>query len=79
MNDKKIEDIEKELKELNKLLSRSILKQEKIRKALGLIDELIKGYESDHKMFVTSDQPDKVDVTKRSIDRFDKIRKILEE
>jgi len=69
---------DKELKELNKLLSRSILKQEKIRKALGLIDELIKGYESDHKMFVTSDQPDKVTVTKQTIEDLEKIKKILE-
>ena len=30
MNDKKIKDIEKELKELSKLLSRSIIKQEKL-------------------------------------------------
>ena len=51
----------------------------KIKKALKEIDGWIGIYEYEHKMFVTSDQPDKVDVTKRSIDRFDKIRKILEE
>ena len=57
----------------------TITDKEKLKQALDLIDDLIKGYESHHKMFVISDQPDKVDVTKRSIDRFDKIRKILEE
>ena len=51
MNDKKIKDIEKELKELNKLLSRSIIKQEKLKQALDLIDELIENYEINLDMF----------------------------
>ena len=58
MNDKKIKDIEKELKELNKLLSRSIIKQEKLKQALDLIDELIENYEINLDMYMTSDQPD---------------------
>ena len=53
--------------------------KEKLKQALDLIDDLIKGYESHHKMFVISDQPDKVDVTKQTIDDLEKIKKILEE
>ena len=51
--------------------------KEKLKQALDLIDDLIKGYESHHKMFVISDQPDKVDVTKQTIDDLEKIKKIL--
>ena len=78
MNDKKIKDIEKELKELNKLLSRSIIKQEKLKQALDLIDELIENYEINLDMYMTSDQPDNYFVTKQTIEDLEKIKKILE-
>ena len=78
MNDKKIKDIEKELKELNKLLSRSIIKQEKLKQALDLIDELIENYEITLDMYMTSDQPDNYFVTKQTIEDLEKIKKILE-
>ena len=78
MNDKKIKDIEKELKELNKLLSRSIIKQEKLKQALDLIDELIENYEINLDMYMTSDQPDNYFVTKHTIEDLEKIKKILE-
>ena len=40
---------------------------EKVKKALDLIDFLIKNYEWDHGKFVTSDKPDKVEVTRKTI------------
>ena len=70
---------DKETKELNELLSRAIIKQEKLKQALHLIDDLIKSYEYHHEKMVISDQPDKVEVTKQTIDNLEKIRKILEE
>ena len=51
----------------------------KIEKAIVLIDDLIKSYENHHKAMVLSDQPDKVEVTQRTIDDLEKIKKILEE
>ena len=74
----KIEEIEKELKELNKLLSRSIIKQEKLKQALDLIDELIENYEINLDMYMTSDQPDNYFVAKQTIEDLEKIKKILE-
>ena len=68
-----------DLSEIDQIRKLNKEKWDKINLAIELIDEFIGIYEYEHKMFVTSDQPDKVDVTKRSIDRFDKIRKILEE
>ena len=52
--------------------------QTKIDMSIDKIDELIGIYESYHKMFVTSDQPDKVTVTKQTIDDLEKIKRILE-
>ena len=78
MNDNVIEDIEKELKDLNTLLSRSIIKQEKLKQALDLIDELIEKYEINLDMYMTSDQPDNYFMTKETIEDLEKIKKILE-
>ena len=52
--------------------------QEKIEEALKVIDKLIKHYEYYHGLFVTSNQPDKVTVTKESIENLEEIKKILE-
>ena len=52
--------------------------QEKIEEALKAIDKLIKHYEYYHGLFVTSNQPDKVTVTKESIENLEEIKKILE-
>ena len=54
-------------------------KWDKINLAIELIDDLIKTYENRHETFTISDQPDKVEVTKQTIDNLDKIKKILEE
>ena len=50
---------------------------EKVKKALNLIDFLIKSYEWDHGKFVTSDQPDKVEVTRKTIKDLEEIKEIL--
>ena len=50
---------------------------EKVKKALDLIDFLIKSYEWDHGKFVTSDQPDKVEVTRKTIKDLEEIKEIL--
>ena len=52
-------------------------KWDKINLAIELIDDLIKTYEYRHEKFTISDQPDKVEVTKQTIDNLDKIKKIL--
>ena len=78
MNDNVIEDIEKELKDLNTLLSRSIIKQEKLKQALDLIDELIEKYEINLDMYMTSDQPDNYFMTKEIIEDLEKIKENLE-
>ena len=77
MNDNVIEDIEKELKNLNTLLSRSIIKQEKLKQALDLIDELIEKYEINLDMYMTSDQPDNYFMTKETIEDLEKIKETL--
>jgi len=77
MNDNVIEDIEKELKDLNTLLSRSMIKQEKLKQALDLIDELIENYEISLDMYMTSDQPDNYFMTKQTIEDLEKIKKTL--
>ena len=77
MNDNVIEDIEKELKDLNTLLSRSIIKQEKLKQALDLIDELIENYEINLDMYMTSDQPDNYFMTKETIEDLEKIKETL--
>ena len=78
MNDNVIEDIEKELKDLNILLSKSMIKQEKLKQASDLIDELIEKYEINLDMYMTSDQPDNYFMTKQTIEDLEKIKKILE-
>ena len=77
MNDNVIEDIEKELEELNILLSRSMIKQEKRKHASDLIDELIENYEINLDMYMTSDQPDNYFMTKQTIEDLEKIKKTL--
>jgi hypothetical protein len=52
-------------------------KWDKINLAIELIDDLIKTYEYRHEKMMISDQPDKVQVTKQTIDNLDKIKKIL--
>ena len=77
MNDNVIEDIEKELKDLNILLSKSMIKQEKLKQASDLIDELIEKYEINLDMYMTSDQPDNYFMTKQTIEDLEKIKKTL--
>ena len=77
MNDNVIEDIEKELKDLNTLLSRSIIKQEKLKQVSDLIDELIEKYEINLDMYMTSDQPDNYFMTKETIEDLEKIKETL--
>ena len=52
--------------------------QEKIEEALKVIDKLIDHYEYYLGVFVTSIQPNKVEVTKKSIEDLEVIKKILE-
>ena len=78
MNDNIIKDIEKELKDLNTLLSRSMIKQEKLKHASDLIDELIENYEINLDMYMTSDQPDNYFMTKETIEDLEKLKETLE-
>ena len=59
-------------------VNESFVNKEKIKEALKVIDKLIKHYEYYHGLFVTSNQPDKVTVTKESIENLEEIKKILE-
>ena len=77
MNDNVIEDIEKELKDLNTLLSKSMIKQEKLKQASDLIDELIEKYEINLDMYMTSDQPDNYFMTKETIEDLEQIKRAL--
>ena len=77
MNDNVIEDIEKELKDLNILLSKSMIKQEKLKQASDLIDELIEKYEINLDMYMTSDQPDNYFMTKETIEDLEQIKRAL--
>ena len=77
MNDNVIEDIEKELKDLNTLLSSSMIKQEKLKQASDLIDELIEKYEINLDMYMTSDQPDNYFMTKEIIEDLEKLKETL--
>ena len=52
--------------------------KEKIKEALKVIDKLIDHYEYYLGVFVTSIQPNKVEVTKKSIEDLEVIKKILE-
>ena len=77
MNDNAIEDIEKELKDLNTLLSSSMIRQEKLKQASDLIDELIEKYEINLDMYMTSDQPDNYFMTKEIIEDLEKLKETL--
>ena len=77
MNDNVIKDIEKDLKDLNTLLSSSMIKQEKLKQASDLIDELIEKYEINLDMYMTSDQPDNYFMTKEIIEDLEKIKETL--
>ena len=78
MNDNIIKDIEKELKDLNTLLSKSMIKKEKLKQASDLIDELIEKYEINLDMYMTSDQPDNYFMTKETIEDLEKLKETLE-
>ena len=54
-----------------------IKRQEKIDMALKAIDKMIKDYEYYHGVFVASNQPDKVTMTRKSIQMFERIKNIL--
>ena len=67
------------LSEIDQIRKLNKEKWDKINLAIELIDDLIKTYEYRHESFTISDQPDKVEVTKQTIDNLEKIKKILEE
>ena len=67
------------LSEIDQIRKHNQNKKDKINLAIDLIDHLIKSYEYHHEKMVISDQPDKVEVTKQTIDNLEKIKKILEE
>ena len=67
------------LSEIDQIRKLNKEKWDKINLAIELIDDLIKTYENRHETFTISDQPDKVEVTKQTIDNLEKIKKILEE
>ena len=73
MNDKE------KLKEIDQIRKHNQNKKDKINLAIDLIDNLIKSYGYHHEKMMISDQPDKVQVTKQTIDNLEKIKKILEE
>ena len=66
------------LSEIDQIRKLNKEKWDKINLAIELIDDLIKTYEYRHESFTISDQPDKVEVTKQTIDNLEKIKKILE-
>ena len=66
-----------DLSEIDQIRKLNKEKWDKINLAIELIDDLIKTYEYRHEKFTISDQPDKVEVTQRSIDRLEKIKKTL--
>ena len=67
-----------DLSEIDQIRKLNKEKWDKINLAIELIDEWLGIYKYELNSFVTSDQPDKVEVTKRSIDRLEKIKKTLE-
>ena len=71
MNDKE------KLKEIDQIRKHNQNKKDKINLAIDLIDNLIKSYGCHYEKIVISDQPDKVQVTKQTIDNLEKIKKIL--
>jgi hypothetical protein len=54
-----------------------IMRQEKIDEALKLIDKMIKHYEYYHGVFVTSNQPDKAELSKNTLVDLEKIKETL--
>ena len=66
------------LSEIDQIRKLNKEKWDKINLAIELIDDLIKTYEYRHESFTISDQPDKVEVTKQTIDNLEKIKEILE-
>ena len=68
-----------DLSEIDQIRKLNKEKWDKINLAIELIDEWLGIYKYELNSFVTSDQPDKVEVTQRSIDRLEKIKKTLED
>ena len=66
-----------DLSEIDQIRKLNKEKWDKINLAIELIDEWLGIYKYELNSFVTSDQPDKVEVTQRSIDRLEKIKKTL--
>ena len=66
------------LSEIDQIRKHNQNKKDIIKLAIDLIDDLIKTYEYRHESFTISDQPDKVEVTKQTIDNLEKIKEILE-
>ena len=62
----------------NQYVNESFVNKEKIKESLKVIDKLIEHYEYYLGVFVTSIQPNKVEVTKKSIEDLEVIKKILE-
>ena len=65
------------LSEIDQIRKHNQNKKDIIKLAIDLIDDLIKTYEYRHETFTISDQPDKVQVTKQTIDNLEKIKKTL--
>ena len=65
------------LSEIDQIRKHNQNKKDRIENAIYLIDDLIESYEYHHEAMVISDQPDKVEVTKQTIDNLKKIRKTL--
>jgi hypothetical protein len=65
------------LTEIDQIRKLNKEKLDRINLALDLIDDLIKTYEYRHEKFTISDQPDKVEVTKQTIDNLEKIKETL--
>jgi len=65
------------LTEIDQIRKLNKEKLDRINLAIDLIDNLIKSYEIHHEKMMISDQPDKVEVTKQTIDNLEKIKKTL--
>ena len=66
-----------DLSEIDQIRKHNQNKKDIIKLAIDLIDDLIKTYEYRHEKFTISDQPDKVEVTKQTIDNLEKIKETL--
>ena len=60
-----------ELSEIDQIRKLNKEKWDKINLAIELIDNFIERKEKEHEVYVISDQPDKVEVTKQTIDNLD--------